>query len=82
MSKFDEQGNYIDPVYGLQADGKAILFDAHYGRDGTITVVFKAVCGGCKEVRKCLRVDQSEAEYNPGIVCLDCIENLFAATQS
>jgi superfamily II helicase len=48
-------------------------FDGKYGREGEIWVT-KEHCDKCKsEQEYTICVDQSEGEYNPGKICIDCI---------
>lgn len=55
-----------------------IIFDANYGRTGTISVE-REKCLGCGEEKLCLVVDQSEREYRPAKICEACASALFAA---
>ena len=71
----DEDG--MTTAYGWgERKGPFLSFDANYGRDGVFGVVH-GKCMGCGEEKKCLHVDQSEGEYNAGLICLDCIGRLF-----
>lgn len=68
--------------YGWGNDkGPFLSFDANYGRDGVFSTT-RAKCMGCGEERKCLHVDQSDGEYNAGVICLDCIERLFSESST
>ena len=67
--------------WGTDSVGAFLSFDGKYGRDGVMRAT-RAACAGCGEEKKCLRVDQSEGEYDPGLICLDCIERLFSETHA
>lgn len=74
-----EEDDHIVMVYGWGVDdaGAFLSFDGNYGRDGMMRAT-KALCSGCNVEKKCLVTDQSEGEYNPAMICLDCIEWLFS----
>lgn len=57
---------------------QVISFEACYGRIGIIWIG-KDECLSCKTVKQCLIVDQSEGEYNQGVICFDCINILRRA---
>lgn len=54
------------------------LFDANYGRTGTIRVEWRK-CSVCSRDAVCLAIDPSEGEYNVGAVCQPCTVQVFAA---
>lgn len=61
--------------------GMLIAFDANYGRIGLVHIE-KHQCIGCKRETVCICIDQSEGEYNPCTICLDCIDLLFQANKT
>lgn len=71
-----EDGIVTSYGWGVEDGEPFISFDADFGRDGMFRTA-NGKCAGCGEQRKCLHVDQSEGEYKPGVICLDCIERLF-----
>jgi len=51
-------------------------FDAGYDRVGIIEMDI-AICNICKEMKKCLIIDNSSCEYESGRICKKCIEKAF-----
>lgn len=63
------------PQYGKKMP---VTYDGGYGRQGTVKLM-QDECAACRQERRCLVLDSSEGEYNPGAICQTCANTLFAA---
>jgi len=55
-----------------------VKYDAYYGRTGVIEP-FAGRCKKCNQVKLCLKVDGSEGEYEPALICGECIKTILDA---